>query len=372
MNFLASCRTLPLLVILLSGVAAAQPHKQHIPLGLIVPLTGTNAYIGERAGRMAQLFAEDFNSTSGKYVIDLLIEDGKCGQGNFAATAAHKLIHINKAKFLITGCSGETLQVAPLAEKAKVVVLAMASNHPDVSRAGDFIFRTYLDVDSGLQELAQYIRTAEIRRMALITEDLAFTQGTRERLNELLGDLVVFQADYLPDAADYRDILIKSKASKPEAYYLNCATPSTCARLYSQVGQLGIRARLFSYFYPEFADVAAAVGQSSEEMIYLAPPDITLAPESYRRIMDKYIRQFGLPELQYFTRTTHVALDIIAAVIQETGDDPDKARDFIYSFRGDSAIGRVYFDKAGDIRGVSWTLKSLKDGKKSVLAAGVQ
>ena len=73
----------------------------------------------------------------------MIYEDGLC-DGKGATNAVQKLINIDGVKIIIGGvCSGETLGAAPLAESSKVILFSPGSGSPDITNAGDYIFRNF-------------------------------------------------------------------------------------------------------------------------------------------------------------------------------------------------------------------------------------
>ena len=79
------------------------------------------------ARRISAILQERFNEAQSKHRFDFIIEDGRCGVGNSAISAAKKLVAVDGVSFIITGCSGETLQVAPYTERAHVITIGYAS-----------------------------------------------------------------------------------------------------------------------------------------------------------------------------------------------------------------------------------------------------
>src|SRR5260221_14295623 len=116
-----------LLLLLTKAACADEPIE--VPIGVIGPLTGETAVWGTDFARVTELLEEDFNKAQVKYHFHFIREDGKCGAGSAAIPAAKKLVSIDKIHFLITACSGETLQVGKFAESERVLTIAMASIH---------------------------------------------------------------------------------------------------------------------------------------------------------------------------------------------------------------------------------------------------
>lgn len=184
--FLVSC------LIISNDNLHAEVQKPNIKIGVIAPLTGGLAERGDDIAKLLPFIKEELESLNLKNSYEFVLEDGKCGAGNAAITSAMKFINIDGIKYIITGCSGETLQIAPLVEKNKVVTIASLSVHPDVKHAGDYVFRTYLDVDPDIKSFSNYLTSNCDAGIAILTEENAFTFGLRDMLMKSCGSKVVY------------------------------------------------------------------------------------------------------------------------------------------------------------------------------------
>ena len=131
--------------ILLSACSPSDDGTGPIKIGFIGPLTGEASPYGVDTLNGAKLAVDEINEAGGVNgrMIEIIAEDGRC-TGTDAASAAQKLVNVDKVVAIVGGqCSGETLAAAPIAESAKVVMISPVSSSPDVTAAGDFIFRDY-------------------------------------------------------------------------------------------------------------------------------------------------------------------------------------------------------------------------------------
>ena len=68
-------------------------EKELIKIGVIAPLTGGLAQRGNDIVNLLKIITPKLNSQSDRYNYQFIIEDGKCGAGNAAITAANKFIN---------------------------------------------------------------------------------------------------------------------------------------------------------------------------------------------------------------------------------------------------------------------------------------
>jgi branched-chain amino acid transport system substrate-binding protein len=120
-------------------VASSEPLR----IGCITTLTGAFATSGLRVQRGLALAVERINEGGGI--------DGKpvavvCEDDQFSiragVAAIHKLIDVDKVPvIIISSTSAVTLNLAPIAERAHVVLFATSSAADAITNAGDYIFR---------------------------------------------------------------------------------------------------------------------------------------------------------------------------------------------------------------------------------------
>jgi len=164
--------------ITVSRPAGRPASGEPIKIGYIGPLTGGAAAYGETEKNVIELALKEIND-GGELIrkLEVIYEDGKC-DGKDAATAAQKLINIDKVKIILGGgCSAETLGAAPLAEASKVILFSAFSSNPFIGQSGDYVFRNCpSDSDFGKAD-ADFIASQGIKRAATITENTDYSQG---------------------------------------------------------------------------------------------------------------------------------------------------------------------------------------------------
>lgn len=359
-------RALNLLVatcLLLPAVCMADQAKEPVKIGVIGPLTGGLAKRGEDLGKLIELLEPELNSRSSKYSFSFVVGDGRCGAGNSATTLAHKFIHIDKIKFLITNCSGETLQAAPIAQREGVVTFAVLSTHQDIKNLGDYIFRTFVDIERGVENFAKHMKKKS-GKVAILTEENAFTFGIKELLMRHLGESVVFADDFPPDTADFNTLLTKIGAKGAAGVYFNVLSESTLAVLTNQSRSLGLSYDIYSYNMPEATSFIELTGQNSEGLEFIGSPRIIDASESFQMLLKTYLAKHPAgPSYEFLLRTFYDAVDLIVRGVEQEGLNPELVRDFVSSYKGQGALGDIFFDANGDVGNINYVLKRIQDGE---------
>ena len=358
---------LPLVVCAIA--AAAEPTE--VPIGVIAPFTGGSAPIAADMAKTIALLEERVNSApGGRYRYRFIVEDSKGGVGAAALSAFNKIRSGNRIQFLITGISAETLQVAPAAERARVLTVAVASSSPDVKKAGDFIFRTYVDIERGVDLMLAQLQRDGRRRVALISEDSVYTKPIEARLIAGLGAKLAVHEEFLPDEMDFRTQLLRIKASSADALYLNCGGSKTCAALYAQTVQVGLKLPRYSYYYPEQPDVQASAAGAVEGITYFSVPEVKDSVPEYRELVRQFERRFGAPpNTRFISQAAYDAAKVIIDGVEKVGPDAAKVKDFLYRYDAPGALGRVRFDESGDVRDIAWVLKRIHEGRVELFTA---
>lgn len=352
------------LCILLLLAVSAQAEKTEIKIGVVAPLSGDTAVYGVDMGRIIPLVEARMNAGSATHSYKIIVEDGQCGAGKAATSAAQKLLHVDHVNVLVTGCSGETLQVAPIAEREKIPLISFIASHPDITHAGDYIFRIYPSMDGGVARLAEYLRTKKDLKLAVLTEQNAFTVGIEDQMLKQLPKQIVFHDQFTTEDADLRALLLRAQAAKPNAYYLNSVSPRSYQTLFTQVKGLGISEQIYTYHQPADHDVMKNLGAAQNGVIFLEIPDPPAGSAEFQEFHREFLKKYPQgATLELAMRTAYDSLTLLYHAIETVGTDTAKIRDFLYAYNADGAIGRVSFDKNGDVKDLHFVLKQIENGK---------
>lgn len=348
------------------------PPSQPIKLGFIGPLSGDAAGYGEPMLNTQKLAIEAINTAGGiaGRNIELIIEDGKC-EGKSAVTAAQKLINVDQVKIILGGsCSGETLAFAPLAEQSKVLVFSSLASSPDISKAGDYVFRNApSDQAPGIQ-LAELIYKKQ-KKVAIVSENTEYAQAIKrvfkERFTALGGKIVADEA-FQQEEKDFKTYLTKIKAAKPDAIFIDPQTGATGGFLVKQIKELGIKTPVYGVYFGTDKDFKAFAKDASEGFMYLdfvADPSKPRVAELFKKYKDAYGTDPNFP--QYMVMG-YDALYILKDAIEKVGEDPAKIKDHLYTIKNyDGIIGQYGFDENGDVTGIQFKAFQIKNGQPVAL-----
>ena len=233
MTLSSACRRF--FVFILGLAVAAGAASEPIRVGHIASLTGKEAAFGVATRKGILLAVEEINSRGGVLgrPIEYHVEDIESKPGE-AATATKKLISRDRVAVVLgANASSDSLEAAPICQRAHVPMMAISSTNPAVTARGDYIFRIcFIDPFQGAV-LAKFARNSlHAQRVALLTSasapySVGLSKVLRERFTALGGQIVADQK-YAEGDKDFRAQLTAIRAAKPDViaatgYYTEAA-----------------------------------------------------------------------------------------------------------------------------------------------------
>jgi len=230
-----------------SSEVSAEPIK----IGVVAPMTGDLAFLGEGI-RDAMLLAKE-NLGSTRYTYKLIFEDDQM-DSKITASATNKLISVDKVDAIVSFGSGPGNVVAPIAEQNKVVHFSIASD-PNVAK-GDYNFIHWTPPSEENKVFIAELQRRGIKKLGVFEGN---TQGAatliadlREKLNGTGIEIVTDQV-FNSGEKDFRSIIAKAKNSGAEIYLLMAFSPELEV-LAKQIKEAGINTPLTSVESFELSD----------------------------------------------------------------------------------------------------------------------
>lgn len=363
-------RSLALLSLLSLALTACAPTtgSGKIKIGFIGPLTGDAAAYGVDTSHGAQLAVDEINAAGGinGKMIELIVEDGRCN-GADAATAAQKLVNVDKVIAIIGGvCSGETLAAAPIAEAGKVVMISPVSSSPDVTTAGDYIFRDYPSDALKTTAMAKYFAENSIKKIATIGENTDFCQAFRTALKEKVpAGAIVFDEVVEPGTKDFRSLMTRLKDIEFDMFFVNGQSDSTDGLMMQQLREAGFTQPAIVHDTGDSATLAKTMAEAVEGLYIINVPADVTDPTFEKKFTDKYgDPQFGL----IYVGFAYDGIKVIANGLRAGASDGTALKDWLYTMPKYSGIvGSFSFDKNGDVLGIPYVLKQYRKGEIKTL-----
>jgi branched-chain amino acid transport system substrate-binding protein len=344
---------------------AKQPTE--IKLGVIMPLTGDAATLGQNIVKSIQMAVEEVNAEGGidGRKIRVIAEDGKC-DGKEASTAANKLANIDKVDVVIGGgCSSETMAAAPIFEAAKIVAVSPVSSASTVTKAGEYIFRTC--ASDALQGgfVARYADSelnAKKAAVLYVQSDWGVDiRGVFKREFLALGGQIVADEAFEQESRDLRTQLTKIKAADPDVIYFIGYTEASIVGI-KQAKELGITAKIIGGDAWDDPKIWSEVGSAGDGVMYTL--QLAEASDEFKQKLKAFT---GSEEVTLGVPQAYDTVHVLADVMRQVGTDSDAIRAALYDVDYDGVSSRIQFDENGDLKDTSFIVKVANNGKTSVL-----
>jgi branched-chain amino acid transport system substrate-binding protein len=224
------------------GTGNAASSGGDILVGEYGSLTGPQGTFGTSTHNAIMMAMDEINAAGGVNgrKIKVLTEDDQSKQEE-AANAVTKLISQNNVLAILGEvASSNSLAAAPICQSNKVPMITPSSTNPEITKKGDYIFRTCFTDDYQGENIARYAATQLHDKRAAILTDVKndYSTGltaTITRIFTSLGGQIVGQQSYSNGDSDFRSQLTAIRAQNPEVIFV--------PGYYTDVGQIAIQAR---------------------------------------------------------------------------------------------------------------------------------
>ena len=349
--------------LVLTACQHASTDDAPLKIGYIGPITGAAAPYGVDTLNGVQLQVDELNASGGVNgrLIELIVEDGRCNALD-AASAAQKLVNIDGVVAIVGGqCSGETLAAAPIVESAGIVMVSPISSSPDVTEAGDFVFRDYPSDALKTAAMAAYFNEEGFSKVAIITENTDFASAFRSSLIDDLGeDKVVFDEVVEPDTKDFRTLVTRLADTDFDVFVANGQTSATIGAMMQQMREQGVTQLAVSHDVGQDKTLIDIAGEAVEGFQAINVPAVSDDSEFGQKIVAAH---GGAQSAMAFIAHAYDAMGVLAEAISSVGTDGVAIRDYLYGLSAyDGVVGTFRFDDNGDVVGIPYVLWEVQDG----------
>ena len=240
-------RTTPIALALACLAGSALAQNQPIRIGVVTPLSGTYAGIGQQVKWGLDLAARQINAAGGVAgrPLELIYEDEEANPA-VAVQKAEKLFQVNKVDFLTgTVNSGSTLAVGQLAERNNRLIATTVSFADSITgdKCSPNVFR--VNARAGMQSaaLADWLAgthpNANVFYLGPDYEMGRSTVAAFKQAAEAKGAKSVGEVFAPLDNKDYSPFFGQMRSARPAVIYTSVAGNDT-VRLFSQMAEFGI------------------------------------------------------------------------------------------------------------------------------------
>jgi branched-chain amino acid transport system substrate-binding protein len=198
-----------------------------VRIGVFMSTTGTTANFGISSVNGIKLAADEVNAAGGinGKQVELLIQDDR-SDANEAATIVTKFVNQDQVHAILGEvASSRSIAAAPIAQNAQIPMLTPSSTNPEVTRKGNFIFRScFIDPVQGAA-IAQFAAKSLGAKTAAIMVDRKndYSTGLEKVINETftkLGGKITAVQSYQEGDQDFNAQLTSLKGGNPEVIFV--------------------------------------------------------------------------------------------------------------------------------------------------------
>lgn len=324
-----------------------------IPIGAVWSLTGDAAVYGPSQKNASTLAVEEINKSGmlGAAKIKLFTEDDRSTKEG-AITAFDKLLKKDKVVAILGPTLSNSAKASnPIAQAAKVPVLAVSNTAGGIVEIGDFIFRDSLpEMFVQPNTIRQTMAKLGYKKVAVLYgDDDVFTKGGYDAFKKALTDegvQILTTETFNKKDNDFSAQLTKIKGLKPEAIIVS-ALAEEAAGIMSQGRQLGIPASVpfiggNGFNSPKLAQLA---GPAAEGAITGAAWLISNDTPGNKAFVEAYNKLYGSNPDQ-FAAQAYTGVYILANAIKTAGSSSSTAiRDAMANIKDlDTVLGKFSFD----------------------------
>jgi branched-chain amino acid transport system substrate-binding protein len=356
-----------LVVAAVAATATASVTAQTVRIGFHAPLTGFAASDGKSALNGAQLAVEQINARGGVSgrKIELVVHDDQA-KPDQAVPLANKFLG-EKLKVVVSGSySGPTRAAAGVFQKAGVPYISSYAIHPDITRAGNFVFRTSFMGEVQGKAAAKLIgETLKHKQVSVVAVNNDFGQALTagfKSASSQFGVTIKSTYNFAMGDRQFGGIVASVKRDAPEALYI----PGyffNGGPLVAQLRAAGVTAPIIGtegFDTASFVDIAK---KAAEGVLVTTSLDRDSKLPSMRRFIDEYETRYKIGA-DMVAASTHTAINVVAAAMGRAGfDDGAKIRAAIAQTRDfEAATGRISFNRSGEVYKAA-QVQVIRDGK---------
>jgi branched-chain amino acid transport system substrate-binding protein len=248
--------------------------------------------------------------------------------------------------------SSVTLAIAPLANKNKVVVLSPLSSAPEITNAGDYVFRNVPSDFFGGKVAAFFaVRHQQWKSLAILSVNNDFGVGLKKGFSDevsKLGGKIVAAEAYEPSSTDFRTQLVKIKDSSPDAIFM--IGYREVAGILIQAKELGVNVKFLGTGLLEFPKLIE-LAKGAAEGVYFTQLQYT--PDSSDPMTKTFVEEFKNhynTEANIIAAYGYDAMKVLAFAMERSDLNPESIKNELYKVKEFKGVtGKITFDKNGDV-----------------------
>lgn len=344
----------------LGCILAASPifglaYAETIKIGFNTPLTGFAAADGQSALHGAELAVGQINAAGGVNgsKLELVVYDDQASPKESAPLAVKMITKDGVVAGISGSYSGATRAAATIFAESKVPYISAYAIHPDITRAGNYVFRTsFMGEVQGRAGAKLIGEMLGKKRVVMVTLSNDFGKslavGFKEQAKNFGIDIIA-EYEYSIKDREFGPIISKIKSDKPDAIYAS-GYFFTAGPMVSQIRAAGLNQPIIGqegYDSQKFIEIAGAAAEGV--MITTSLDRDSSSPET-QAFINGFSKKAGYPA-DMVAASGHTALLVVADALKKAGSsDAAKLRDAISKTNLTASTGDISFNSLGEVQ----------------------
>ena len=341
-------------VALLSGfllVGAAEADT--VKIGVLLPLTGSNAKAGIIQKQSVHLAADEINAAGGinGKKIKPIIADTQ-GKPDAGRRAIEKLIMRDKVLLIGGGFSSSTTWATTAIAQQRQTALLVNSASADKITEQDwqYIFRLNQPISEHLDTLASFLEKAapDIKSVAIVhASSLRIASDARKFFKKTasLGLRMIIKESYKSGADDFRPLLTRVKTENPDLLYTVTDEVNEAILMTRHSKEMNLNPKLFVGSGPGFdrTEFAKNAGNASNYLAVTTPWTASVPYPGAKAYHTKFKAKYNNPPT-YHGAQVYAAIYVMADALKRAKVlTPDNVRDALTKTSMKTIYGPVKF-----------------------------
>nr|VFJ66713.1 MAG: amino acid/amide ABC transporter substrate-binding protein, HAAT family [Candidatus Kentron sp. FW] len=353
-------------ILVLVGVAMGMPSKADIRIALVAPITGQSAAFGEQMRRGATAAVKDINASGGVLGQQLILEigDDACDPKQ-AVAVANQMAH--KGVVFVAGhfCSGASIPASEVYAEEGILQISPGSTNPKLTDRGlDNVFRTCGRDDQQGIVAGNYISDhfADVN-VAILHDKTAYGKGLADETMKQLrarGKQETMYEPYTQGDKDFTALVTKMKSAEIGLIFAG-GYHQDIGLITRQAGDQGMNVVMMSGDAMVNQEYWSITGKAGEGTLMTFSPDPRKNPTA-KDVVRRFQSQGYEPE--GYTLYTYGSVQAFAQAAQRAGSTKiDALIATLKSHEFDTVLGKITFDKKGDVRAPGYVVYEWRDGE---------
>lgn len=339
------------------GGAKSQAEKGPIKIGFYAPVTGPAAADGESVLNAAKLAVDKVNEAGGinGRKVELVNYDDSLDTKQ-AVIIAQKLTTKDGVVAVVSGSySGPTRASAKIYQDAKIPMISAYAIHPDITKAGDFVFRqSFVGDVQGRAGAKVAVEMLKAKKISILHVDNDFGKTLAEAFKERaqkLGAQIASVDSFPMGEKEFNPVLTKIKQQNPDLLYIP-AYAGEGSQIVRQAKELNIKAQILGTEGIDSTKQFLGVAREAANGVVITT---NLNRDSDRKTVQEFIKNYNQkygykPDM--VAASTYDAFSVFFNVIAQKGTEPDKIRQGISELKDFEAVTGLIkgYNKLGEVK----------------------